>query len=70
MTRIRDISDKGRHKQGKAMRYEVGYYCKPNPEESDEQPEIVAKFRAYGDAYRFALLIAASPDATMVLLRS
>jgi hypothetical protein len=69
MTNIRDISDKGR-KQGKSLRYEVGYYCKPCPDTSDEQPEIIAKFKRHGDAYRFAQLVAVSPDATLVLIRS
>lgn len=69
MVKILDISDKGR-KQGKLLRYEIGYYCKPNPEQSEESPEIVAKFKRYGDAFRFAQMIANSPDATMVLIRS
>jgi hypothetical protein len=69
MVRINDISDKGR-KQGKTLRYEIGYYCKPNPDTSEETPEIVAKFKRYGDALNFAITIAKSPDATLVLLRS
>lgn len=73
MKRIYDISDKGR-KQGKAMRYEVGYFCKPipngNPDESLEEPEYVAKFRRYGDALTFANFVANAPDPTLVIIRS
>lgn len=69
MKQIYDISDKGK-RQGKSFRYEVGYYSKPNPMESDEIPEIGAKFRRYGDALIYAQWLANAPDPTMVIIRS
>ena len=54
MLNIRDISDKGL-KNRKGLRYEVGV----SHSELDDTPEIVAKFKAYGDAYAFACHIAA-----------
>ncbi len=69
MVSIHDISDKGR-KPNKSLRYEVGYYCKPNPHISGESPIIVAKFRCYGDAYNYAQSLSKAPDPTMVLIRS
>jgi hypothetical protein len=47
--KLTDISDKGR-KQGKRLRYEV-LMCHV---EDDPTPELVAKFRSYGDAVNFA----------------
>jgi hypothetical protein len=53
---IRDISDKGR-KQNKQLKYEVGLFYAAN----QENPDIVAKFRHYGDALIFANAIKAAP---------
>lgn len=54
MIKIIDISDKGR-KQSKKLKYEVGLFHTDNAEEA---PEIVAKFRSYGDGMSFAYTIA------------
>lgn len=53
---IRDISDKGL-KQGKKLRYEVGLFYAKNQDE----PDIVAKFRHYGDALVFADAVKKAP---------
>lgn len=54
---IRDISDKGR-KQSKRLKYEVGIF---HTQCESEEPEIVAKFRAYGDAYAYAMRLKEAP---------
>ena len=53
---INDISDKGqKYTKSKALRYEVGVLHT----ESDSEPlDVAAKFRCYGDAFRFAKHIA------------
>jgi hypothetical protein len=51
-----DLSDKGR-KEGKKLRYEVGVFWAQNQDE----PEIVAKFRCYGDAFAFATKLQVAP---------
>lgn len=71
MKRIHDISDKGL-KAGKRLRYEVGYFCTPHGVEFmlEEDITLCAKFRAYGDAYRYAESLANSPDPLMVIIRN
>jgi len=64
---IRDISDKGR-KQNKRLRYEVLMCVTPHPDE--ERADLIAKFRNWLDAKRFAENLATTPDATLVIIRS
>ena len=54
---IRDISDKGR-KQTKRLKYEVGLFYAAN---NQENPDVVAKFRCYGDALLFATTLKNAP---------
>jgi hypothetical protein len=63
---IRDISDKGL-KQGRKLRYEIGVFYAQNQEE----PDIVAKFRHYGDALVFATAVQNAPVVyEEILIRS
>ena len=64
--KIMDISDKGR-KQGKKLRYEVGLFYAENQTE----PDIVAKFRHYGDCLIFAKAVQDAPvHYAEILVRS
>ena len=54
--KIRDISDKGL-KQNKKLKYEIGLFYAQNQDE----PDIVAKFRHYGDALIFATSVKNAP---------
>ena len=52
---IRDLSDKGRKQtKSKALKYEVGVL---HTASEDEPLDVPAKFRCYGDAWRFAKMI-------------
>lgn len=53
MTEIRDISDKGR-KPSKRLKYEVGVYYSDRDMEDGTGLDVVAKFKAYGDAVAYA----------------
>lgn len=64
---LTDLSDKGR-KQNKKLRYEVLYYSTPHRE--NEEPQLVAKFRCWVEAKRYAAELMRTPDATEVLIRS
>jgi len=65
---IRDVSDQGRC-ANKRLRYEVLYYCTPAASNGNESPDLVAKFRSYGDALRWAQQLAVAPATTEVLIR-
>ncbi len=52
---IRDISDKGlKYTKSKALRYDVGVL---HTEADNEPLDVAAKFRCYGDAWRFAKML-------------
>ena len=53
--KINDISDKGQKRtKSKALRYEVGVL---HTVFDDEPLDVAAKFRCYGDAWRFAKML-------------
>jgi len=53
--KINDISDKGqKYTKSKALRYEVGVL---HTGSDDETLDVSAKFRCYGDAWRFAKML-------------
>ena len=66
-----DLSDKGRKGHGKKLAYEVAYVCTPKGL-NDPGPEdftVCARFRAYGDAFKFANNLRESPDPLAVYIR-
>ena len=53
--KIQDSSDKGKkYTKSKALKYEVGVY---HTNSDNEKLDLIAKFRCYGDALRFATFI-------------
>ena len=53
----------------KALKYEVLIYVQQYPGESQEIPQLIAKFRNYGDAFAYAYKLTETPDPTAALLR-
>ena len=67
MVQIKDLSDHGRKPSKKSLKYEVAV-CH---DDTLENPEVVAKFKAYGDAQVFARHISeGNVFYFMILIRS
>lgn len=66
---ITDLSDKGR-RAGKTLRYKVAIYQTPRRETSNETPVVVAAFRSFGDAFKWANDLRIAPCVTEVLLHN